>query len=100
LTCSENQDVFFTKVYEKEVRVGDNVFNATWVDANISADASCRIYLTCEKSPLMQSMEATKNIIGYWKFFAEANLSQKDDDEPENLSCGLIRPVCVHFCHD
>jgi len=97
MNCDENQDKYMTKVYEKEVREGDDVFNATFVDTNLRSSDVCKIYLSCEKSPLMQSLESTKSLIGYWKFFGEGNLSQKDEDEPDNLSCWLIRPVCVQL---
>lgn len=97
MACSENQEAYYQRVYEKEVHEGDDVFNATWVDVNIRADDACKVYLSCEKSPLMQSLESTKNLVGYYKFFGEGSLSQKDEDEPDNKSCGLNRPDRVHL---
>ena len=95
MNCNKDQHMFVKKVYEKEVTEAKKTFNATIADANLRTLDSCDIFVSCEKSPLMQSLESTKSLRGFFKFLGEGNLSQENDEDPEDLSCIIIRPVCV-----
>ena len=95
LNCSPDQDKFINRVYEKEVNISGDIFNATYVDTNIKNIDSCNIFTSCWKAPLFQSLQSTKSLRGFVKFFAEGSLSQKDPDEPDNKSCELIRSDCL-----
>lgn len=62
----------------------------TAVDINLAFDAGCDVFTSCHKSALFQTLEATKNIIGFYKFLGEGNTSQIPDDESDQ-SCILKR---------
>ena len=84
-----------TKVYQREVTEGKDVFNATIADTNLRISDVCKTFISCEKSTIVQTLESAKSFRGFFKFIGEGNLSQKDEDEPENVSCKLIRSICV-----
>ncbi len=99
VNCSADQEKFMTEIYEKEVNIGGDKFNATFIDTNLRNSDSCAIFTSCWKSPLFQSLQSTKTLRGFMKFFAEGSLSQGNPDEPENTSCSLKRPSSLQLQH-
>lgn len=91
MNCDENQDKFFTKIYEKHFKIGNDEFDATFVDATLRFKESCNLFVSCEKSPILQSIEMTKRMNGFFKFFGEGSLSRFDDQKPDDTSCLIKR---------
>ena len=84
-----------TRFYTKEYIVQDKKVEATAIDINIFFDDACASFLSCYKSAIFQTLEATKNIIGFYKFFGEGGVSQVNEDNPDDQSCKLISPGCL-----
>lgn len=88
LNCSTNQEDFVTNVHDKEYTVDNKQVTFTAIESKLAFDASCGSFMSCYKSALFQTLEATKNLIGFYKFFGEGNLTQIPDDEKDE-SCKL-----------
>ena len=85
MNCNPKQEDFITNVYDKEYIVENKKVTATAIDYNFNRPASCAMFKSCRKNGMFQTLEATKNFVGFFKFFGEGSVSQVPED-PKDLS--------------
>ena len=83
-----------TRFYTKDYIVQEKTITATAIDINLFFDDACASFMSCFKSAIFQTLEATKNIIGFYKFFGEGGVSQVNEDDPTDKSCKVISSGC------
>lgn len=74
--CSTDQERYIKDITYKDYHVKDKVINAITVSYTLDRNDSCGVFKSNHKMPLMQQLEQTKTIQGFFKFFGEAALGQ------------------------
>lgn len=74
--CSPDQEKYIGDIEYKDYHVKDKTINAITVNYALDMDDACGVYKSNHKIPLMQQLEQTKTIQGFFKFFGEGALGQ------------------------
>jgi hypothetical protein len=90
MNCNPNQEDYILKVYDKDYTIDNKKITVTAVDYKFNRLNSCGTFKSCRKNGLIQTLEATKNFVGFYKFFGEGSVSQVPED-PKDESCNLKR---------
>lgn len=80
LNCHPSQEDYIKKVYDKQYTVNNKKITATAIDYKLNRPTSCAMFKSCRKNGMFQTLEATKNFVGFFKFFGEGSISQVPDD--------------------